>query len=67
MSSEIASIAFTLPDLMLSALAPIRGERPANVVLRLGEFAALASYVSLVALVRLDQLSWHELMPEEHE
>jgi hypothetical protein len=64
----IAPVAFTTFDLRLCVLPTVCCQRPANVILRLGELAALSANVTLVAFVRLYKGAWHGLVvPEERK
>jgi hypothetical protein len=55
----IAAITFPAFDLRLGVLAAVYGKGSANVILGLGELAALPAHVAFVALMRLDQCSRH--------
>ena len=48
----IASITLAAPYNSLRTFAPVSGQRATHIVLRLGELATLAPYVTLVALLR---------------
>jgi hypothetical protein len=67
LSTLIASVTFTAFHLGRGTLAPISSERPPDVVLRLGELAALSADISFVAFVRFDKCARHGSVPEEQE
>src|SRR5262245_28611543 len=66
-AAPIAPVTFAAFDGARCALAAIRFQRAADVVLRFGEFACLPADVALVALVGRDLRPWHGLVPEEQE
>jgi hypothetical protein len=63
----VAAITFPALHNSLRTLASISGKRVTHVVLGLGELAALAPYVALVALVWLNLRPRHGSAPEEQE
>jgi hypothetical protein len=63
----VAAIIFAALHNSLRTFAPVSGQRATHVVLRVGELATLAPYITLVALLRLNLRARHGLAPEEQE